>query len=253
MKVATFNVNSISSRLHIVIPWLKEHLPDILCMQETKVEDRKFPSADFHRIGYNVVFRGKGGQSGVAIASLNEPNNFEFGLEREDEDRLIFAKFEDLKLINVYVPQGYRIDSEKFVYKLKWLEKLYNWLKKFDLNDKILICGDMNVAPEPIDVHSPEKLRNHVCFHEDARKVYKKILDLGFVDLLRKKHPNERIYSFYDYRVKGAIERGLGWRVDAILASPVLAEKCVRCDVDTKPRLAKKPSDHLPLIAEFID
>ncbi|MEM1593510.1 MAG: exodeoxyribonuclease III [Archaeoglobaceae archaeon] len=253
MKVATFNVNSINSRLHIVIPWLKENKPDFLCMQEIKVEDRKFPIADFHRIGYNVIFRGKRGHSGVAIASLKEQESLEFGLEKEDEDRLIFAKFGDLKIVNVYVPQGYRIDSEKYVYKLRWLEKFYQWLKKFDLNEKILICGDMNVAPEPIDVHSPEKLKNHVCFHEDARKAYRKILDLGFVDLLRKMHPSERIYTFYDYRVKNAIEKGLGWRVDAILASPTLAEKCVRCYVDIKPRLAEKPSDHLPLVAEFAD
>ncbi len=253
MKVATFNVNSINSRLHIVIPWLKEHKPDFLCMQETKVEDRKFPIADFHRIGYEVVFRGKRGHSGVAIASLREAENFAFGLDGEDEDRLIFAKFGDLKLVNVYVPQGYRIDSEKYVYKLKWLDKFYNWLKKFDLGEKILVCGDMNVAPEPIDVHSPEKLKNHVCFHEDARRAYKKILELGFVDLLRKKYPNERIYTFYDYRVKNAMEKGLGWRVDAILASPKLAEKCVQCYVDVKPRLSEKPSDHLPLIAEFAD
>ncbi|MEM0022160.1 MAG: exodeoxyribonuclease III, partial [Archaeoglobaceae archaeon] len=122
MKVATFNVNSINSRLHIVIPWLKENKPDFLCMQEIKVEDRKFPIADFHRIGYNVIFRGKRGHSGVAIASLKEQESFEFGLEKEDEDRLIFAKFGDLKIVNVYVPQGYRIDSEKYVYKLRWLE-----------------------------------------------------------------------------------------------------------------------------------
>lgn len=253
MRVATFNVNSINSRLHIVIPWLKEKKPDFFCMQETKVEDRKFPSADFLRLGYQVIFRGKGGQSGVAIASLKEPLKVSFGLNGEDEDRLIFVDFGNLKLINVYVPQGYSIDSEKYVYKLRWLERFYEWIKNFDLNDRILICGDMNVAPEPIDVHSPEKLKNHVCFHEDARRAYKKILDLGFVDLLRKMHPNEKVYSFYDYRVKGAIEKGLGWRVDAILATKVLAEKCVRCDVDLKPRLAEKPSDHLPMIAEFVE
>lgn len=253
MKVATFNVNSINSRLHVVIPWLKENKPDFFCMQETKVEDRKFPSADFIRLGYQVVFKGKGGQSGVAIASLKEPLKVSFGLNGEDEDRLIFTDFGDLKLINVYVPQGYSIDSEKYVYKLKWLEKFYEWIKKFDLSDRILICGDMNVAPEPIDVHSPDKLKNHVCFHEDARKAYKKILDLGFVDLLRKMHPNEKVYSFYDYRVKGAIEKGLGWRVDAILATKSLAEKCMRCDVDLKPRLAEKPSDHLPMLAEFVE
>jgi exodeoxyribonuclease-3 len=109
----------------------------------------------------------------------------------------------------------------------------------------------MNVASQPIDVHSPERLKNHVCFHEDARKAYKKIMDMGFVDLLRKFHPEEKIYTFYDYRVRGAIERGLGWRVDAINASPPLAKKCIDCYADIKPRLTEKPSDHTPLIAEF--
>jgi len=109
----------------------------------------------------------------------------------------------------------------------------------------------MNVAPDDIDVHSPDKLRNHVCFHIDVRKAYKEILKLGFVDLLRKFHPNERIYTFYDYRVKDAVKRGIGWRVDAILATKDVGDKCTACYVDLKPRLMERPSDHVPIIAEF--
>ena len=254
LKIATFNVNSIRSRLHIVIPWLKENRPDILCMQETKVENRRFPEAEFHRIGYHVIFSGSKGRNGVAIASLEEPENISFGLDSDprDEDRMVRAKIAGIDLINTYVPQGFKIESEKYQYKLQWLERLREYfVRTVDFNSYTVWCGDMNVAPEAIDVHSPEKLKNHVCFHEDARKAYKKLLDLGFVDVLRKIHPGERIYTFYDYRVKGAIDRGLGWRVDAILATPPLAERCVDCYADIKPRLAEKPPDHLPLVAVF--
>jgi len=253
-KIATFNVNSIRSRLHIVIPWLEKNKPDVFCMQETKVENRRFPESSFHRIGYHVVFSGGKGRNGVAIASLKEPENVSFGLDTEprDEDRLIRAEIAGVDVINTYIPQGFKINSDKYQYKLKWLERLRSYFERnVDLNRYVAWCGDMNVAPQPIDVHSPDKLKNHVCFHEDARKAYKKILDLGFVDLLRKFHPEERIYTFYDYRVKGAMERGLGWRVDAILASPPLAEKCVNCYVDIQPRQAERPSDHTPLVAEF--
>ncbi|WP_202319030.1 exodeoxyribonuclease III [Archaeoglobus neptunius] len=253
-KIATFNVNSIRSRLHIVIPWLEKNKPDVLCMQETKVENRRFPEADFHRIGYHVIFSGSKGRNGVAIASLEEPKNVHVGLDSEprDEDRLIRAEIAGVDVINTYVPQGFKIDSEKYRYKLQWLERLREYMERnIDLSGYVAWCGDMNVAPEPVDVHSPNRLKNHVCFHEDARRAYRSILELGFVDVLRKIHPDERIYTFYDYRVKGAIERGLGWRVDAILASPPLAERCADCYADIEPRLAEKPSDHLPLVAEF--
>lgn len=247
MKVATFNVNSIRSRLHIVIPWLIENKIDILCMQETKVDNRNFPENEFSRIGYLTYFSGSKGRNGVAVVTKYEPDEIEIGLNG-DWDRLIAVRFGKIKIVDVYVPQGYRIDSEKYTYKLDFLRRLRDYLRD---SKRTIVCGDMNVAPEDIDVHSPEKLRNHVCFHIDVRKAYKEIISIGFVDLLRKFHPNERIYTFYDYRVRNAVNRGIGWRVDAILSTEDIAEKCVKCYVDLKPRLMERPSDHVPVIAEF--
>ncbi|MEM4496429.1 MAG: exodeoxyribonuclease III [Archaeoglobaceae archaeon] len=254
LRIATYNVNSIRQRLHILIPWLKENEPDIICMQETKVENNRFPSADFHRVGYHVVFFGSKGRNGVAIASLEEPKNVKFGLDSEprDEDRIIVAEIGNITVVNTYIPQGFKVDSEKYAYKLQWLDRLKKFFEKnLNLDSLVAWCGDMNVAPDDIDVHSPDKLRNHVCFHEAARNAYKKILEMGFIDLLRKHHPNERIYTFFDYRVKGSIEKGLGWRVDSINVSKKLADRSIDCYVDMKPRLAERPSDHTILVADF--
>ena len=252
MKIATFNVNSIRARLHVVIPWLKENNPDILCMQETKVDNRNFPENQFSRAGYQVYFSGVKGRNGVAIATRIEPEDLVIGMGGDEEDRVISARFDRIGVVNVYVPQGQSIESEKYRYKLNFLERFREYLRnEIDFEQYWAVCGDMNVAPEEIDVHSPARLKNHVCFHIDARNAYRKILELGFVDLLRKFHPDERVYSFYDYRVRNAVEKGLGWRVDAILATPRLAEKALNCYADLSPRLVDRPSDHLPLIAEF--
>ncbi len=253
MIIATFNVNSIRARLHVVIPWLKENKPDVLCMQETKVDNRNFPENEFSRAGYQVYFSGIKGRNGVAIAAKTEPDEIVIGMDGNEMDRIISARFGKISVMSVYIPQGQSIDSEKYRYKLDFLKRFREYLNRVvDFKGLWAVCGDMNVAPENIDVHSPDRLRNHVCFHIDARNAYRKILELGFIDLLRRFHPDERVYSFYDYRVKNAIERGLGWRVDAILVTPKLAEKAVKCYADMKPRLMEKPSDHLPLIAEFV-
>lgn len=252
-RIATFNVNSIRSRLHIVIPWLRENQIDVLCMQETKVDDRNFPEADFHRIGYHIVFSGSKGRNGVAIASLQEPNDVASGFdsEPEDRDRLIRARFGDMDIINTYVPQGFKIDSPKYQYKLEWFNRLKDYFKRTIKMDYTVWCGDINVAPEDKDVHNPERLKNHVCFHINARKAFESVKSLGFVDVFRIHHPESGQYTFFDYRVRNSVERGLGWRVDHILATEKLAERCVDSYIDLKPRLMKKPSDHTPLVAEF--
>ncbi len=256
LTVATFNVNSIRSRLHIVIPWLEKHRPDILCMQETKVADSAFPAGEFHKIGYHVVFRGDKGRNGVAIASLDEPRNVAFGLDDggpPDEDRLIWGIFSGIPVVNTYVPQGQKPDSPMFPYKLEWFARLKNFFSRhFSPQEPLLWCGDLNVAPEEIDVHNPKRLLGHVCFRPEVWEAFQSVKSWGFVDIFRKHHPGEAgQYTFFDYRVPRAVDRGLGWRVDHILATPPLAEKSLDCWIDMEPRLATKPSDHTPLVARF--
>lgn len=254
--IATFNVNSIRSRLHIVIPWLEKHRPDILCMQETKVADGAFPSGEFQKIGYHVVFRGDKGRNGVAIASLEEPQKVAFGLDDggpPDEDRLIWGVFSGIPVVNTYVPQGQKPDSPMFSYKLEWFARLRDFFSRhFSPREPLIWCGDLNVAPEEIDVHNPKRLLGHVCFCPEVWEAFKNVKNWGFVDIFRKYHPGEPgHYTFFDYRVPRAVDRGLGWRVDHILATPPLAEKSLDCWIDLEPRLAPKPSDHTPLVAQF--
>ncbi len=253
-RVATYNVNSIRRRLHIVIPWLSRNRPDILCMQETKVSDEMFPEGPFREIGYNVVYRGSGGYNGVAIASLEKLGSVSYGLYGSDEDRLVRGEYGEVKIVNTYVPQGYRITSEKYRYKIEWFRRLRRLFEEnYDPEDLLLWCGDMNVAPEEIDVHDPRGLRNHVDFHVAARHAYKKVLEWGFIDVFRKHHPGEPgQYTFFDYRGRDNVVRGKGWRVDHILATKPLADRSIDSYIDLKPRLMEKPSDHTVLVAEFI-
>ncbi|RLA82963.1 MAG: exodeoxyribonuclease III [Deltaproteobacteria bacterium] len=255
-KIATYNVNSIRSRLPLVIDWLKKEKPHVLCMQETKVPDDQFPREAFQGLGYRVIFKGTKGGSGVAIASLEEPQQVSFGLDGEevlDEDRLICCMVSGIWIVNTYVPQGQSPDSPMFAYKLKWYDKLLDFFRRrFSPEDPLIWCGDLNVAPEPIDVHNPKRLMGHVCFRPEVWEKFERMKEWGLVDLFRLHHPGEPgHYTFFDYRVPKALERGLGWRVDHILATRSLAQRCKGCWIDLEPRKAPKPSDHTPLVAEF--
>ncbi len=254
--IATFNVNSIRSRLPIVISWLERHRPDVLCMQETKVADEVFPAKEFEKVGYHVVFRGDKGKNGVAIASPEEPEDVAFGLDDggpPDEDRLIRGVFSGIPVVNTYVPQGQKPESPMFPYKLGWFQRLRRLFQRhYSPTEPLLWCGDLNVAPEEIDVHNPKRLLGHVCFRPEVWEAFQEVKAWGFVDIFRKHHPGEGgQYTFFDYRVPRAVDRGLGWRVDHILATPPLAEKSQDCWIDLEPRLATKPSDHTPLVARF--
>lgn len=254
--IATYNVNSLRSRLHIVIPWLEQHRPDVLCLQETKVEDSKFPAAAFRAAGYHVVYKGSKQYNGVAVASLAAPDEFSFGLADggpADDDRLLRCVFSGLVVLNAYVPQGRDKESEHFAYKLEWFRRFHDFLKKTAAPEHPLVwCGDLNVAPENIDVHAPKRLLGHVCFNQEVWEAFAAVKAWGLVDVFRKHHPGEAgQYTFYDYRVPNSVTRGLGWRIDHILATAPLAAKSVHGAIDLQPRLENKPSDHTILSAAF--
>ncbi|MHC4691288.1 MAG: exodeoxyribonuclease III [Planctomycetota bacterium] len=253
MKVASFNVNSIRMRLEVVLEWLSQHQPDVLCVQETKVQDVDFPREAFEGNGYNYVFKGEKKYNGVAIFSKDEINNVQFGFadEPKDEARLIKAEINGIIIVNTYVPQGYSPESEKFEYKLNWFKRLGQYFQKnFKPSDAVVWVGDLNIAPERIDVYDPDSLFGHVCFHPEVHKALKKVMEWGFVDVFRMHCKDAGQYTFWDYRMN-ALRRNLGWRLDHIMTTEVPANKSTACYIDKEPRLVEKPSDHTPIIAEF--
>ncbi len=254
MKIASFNVNSIRSRLPVVLDWLIENKPDALCVQETKVQDVDFPAEPFDQAKYNYVFKGQKSYNGVAIFSKNKLKNVRFGLDDEpkDEPRLIKAEINGITIVNTYIPQGYLPDSDKFQYKLDWFGRLHEYFKKhFKPTDPVVWVGDFNIAPESIDVYDPIGLLGHVCFHPQVQKALKEVMKWGFTDVFRMHNAEPGQYTFWDYRMINSFKRNLGWRLDHIMATKPLAEKCTACYIDKKPRITEKPSDHTPIVAEF--
>ena len=254
MKIATFNANSIRSRLNVLIKWLGLHQPDILAVQETKVQDPDFPISDLAAAGYEIVFRGQKKYNGVAILSKEKPGDIVSALPQDtmDQARFLKAKIGNIILINTYVPQGMAVDSEKFQYKLNWFRWLREYLEQHHTPDEpILWVGDLNVAREDIDVHSPEKLWGHVCFCELVQKALSDVMDWGFIDVFRQMHSEPEHYTFWDYRVPNGFKRNVGWRLDYIMMTPKLADKCIDCWIDREPRGWEKPSDHTFLVAEL--
>lgn len=255
-NIATFNVNSIRSRLPIVMAWLEENRPDVLCMQETKVHDAQFPVAEFTAAGYHVVFKGEKQYNGVAVASLKKPDRVFFGLADDgpaDEARLIRVDFPGLSVINTYVPQGRDRDAQQFIYKIEWFKRFRHYLERsFSPDRPVIWLGDLNVAPEKIDVHDPKRLLGHVCFTPEVWEAFAAVKSWGLEDLFRRHHPDQAgQYTFFDYRVPGSVDKGLGWRIDHILATAPLAKRSVSCSIDLRPRRMEKPSDHTILTAEF--
>jgi len=254
MKIASYNVNSIRVRLPLLLDWLSKNHIDLLCVQETKVQDKDFPAEAFEQNGYNCIFKGQKSYNGVAILSRYQAGQLHFGFEDEPTDgpRLIRAQLNAITVVNTYVPQGVATDSEKFRYKLRWLERLLAFFKKnFDKKDPVLWVGDLNLARLPIDVYDPERLSGHVCYHPEVTRRLEKIMQWGFVDLFRQHCTEPRQYTFWDYRLPNAVKRHLGWRLDYIMATKSLADKSTNCYIDKQPRLADRPSDHTPIIAEL--
>jgi exodeoxyribonuclease-3 len=256
VKIATFNVNSVRIRIGQVVRWLKREQPDFFCMQETKVVDEDFPAEAFRKAGYRVVFRGQKAYAGVAVACRVEPEEVFSGLDDgkpRDDARLLCVRAGGVTVIDTYVPQGRSLDSEHFAYKLEWLARFREMLeRKFSPDQPIVWCGDLNVAPEPIDIYDPKRLKDHVDFHPLAREALEKVRTWGFTDVFRKLHPGEPgLYTYWDYRSANALKNNTGWRVDHIWATAPLAERAVRSWIDVKARKVKRPSDHTILAAEF--
>jgi exodeoxyribonuclease-3 len=254
MKIGSFNVNSLRARLPVVLRWLAEHQPNVLCVQETKVQDVDFPTDAFEAAGYKHVFKGQKSYNGVAIFSKTEIKNTRFGFSSEpkDEARLIVTEIASIVVVNTYIPQGDSPLSEKFQYKLNWFERLLKFFKKnFDPTNPVVWVGDFNVAPLPIDVYDPKGLLGHVCFCPQVTEALNRVIRWGFVDVFRMHCSEPGQYTFWDYRLPNSFKRNLGWRLDHILATKPLAEKCTACYIDKEPRSTEKPSDHTPIVAEF--
>lgn len=254
MKLATFNANSIRARLALIIEWLDREQPDILCIQESKVQDKDFPENQFEAAGYQAIFRGQKSYNGVAIITKLPLDDVRLNLYEsgDEEARFISAIIRTIPVINVYVPQGFAPGTEKFAYKLRWLKDLLSYItKNYDPGLPLVLTGDFNVALEPIDVYDPEGFRGEVGFHPDEQAIMREYFAWGFVDIFRKYQPDGGHYTFWDYRIPHALKRKMGWRIDYILSTPPIAEGSRSVSIDTDVRLHEKPSDHTFLVAEF--
>jgi len=250
LRICTFNVNSIRSRLEIVQHLIKEYDIDILCMQEIKTEEENFPIINDE---FECVVHGQKKLNGVAICSKLPIEKFQKGFEGElEEARFVYSLIDDIHIINVYVPLGDNY-GERFEYKIYFYNKLFEFLKKFDLkNDKVVLCGDMNVAYSDLDVWDPEIWEGEVTFLPEEKAMINNILNMGFVDIIREFHKNERVYTFYDYR--GAkVYKNEGMRLDYVFLSPQLAKEVTNVEILTSIRRKRKPtpSDHVPVIVEM--
>ena len=252
MIIATFNVNSVRTRLPILERWLKDKSPDMLFMQETKTKDEFFPDVAFQEMGYRSYYRGEKSYNGVAVLVKDRAGDVDvtFGFDDgEFSSRVLTLRHGGLTVLNTYVPQGKTITHDDFGVKKEFLSRVKKIINR-ESSGLFLWLGDLNVAPEDEDVTNPEDKHNHVCFCDEIRSTFKDTKN-SLIDVLRLFNTNSRVYTFYDYRVKDALTRNIGWRIDHMLASPSLAELAMWCSPDLEPRTWERPSDHTPLVAEF--
>ena len=253
MKIATWNVNSLKIRLPQLLQWLETNPVDVLCLQETKLTDDKFPVMDINAAGYQVAFSGQKTYNGVAILSRHPiedvvRNNPRF---EDEQQRLIAATIQGMRFISAYVPNGQSVDSDKYVYKLAWLAALREWLgeeMRRHGETGLAILGDYNIAPEDRDVHDPALWAGQVLFSDKEKAALTALIDLGLVDSFRLFEQPEKSFSWWDYRQLG-YQKNKGLRIDHILMSASMAKRCSACAIDRVPRKWQQPSDHAPVIA----
>jgi exodeoxyribonuclease-3 len=252
VKLATWNINSIRARTDRLFAWIDREKPDVLCLQETKVEDAEFPVAAFAAAGYQVATFGQTSYNGVAIASTAPLVDVsrEFGDGQDDGDaRLVAATTHGIRVISVYVPNGQDLQSDRYPYKLAWLGRLRAFLDRTAAPDTpLVVCGDMNVTPDDRDVWSPAEWAGKIHCSPPERAALAGIVAFGLTDLFRKHHPDGGVYSWWDYRGV-AFFKNRGLRIDCIFATAPVAARCVACTIDRNARKGENASDHAPVIA----
>ncbi|UVW29981.1 exodeoxyribonuclease III [Massilia sp. H6] len=255
MKIATWNVNSLKVRLPHLLTWLQANPVDVLCLQETKLTDDKFPLAAINAAGYEVVFSGQKTYNGVAILSRHPIEDVQKNNPRFDDEqqRLIAATIQGMRIICAYVVNGQEIGSEKFAYKMAWLAGLQEWVAdEMRMHPQLAVLGDYNIAPQACDVHDPAEWENHIHFTPPERDALQAFMALGLADAFRLFEQPEKQYSWWDYR-QMAFRRNRGLRIDHILLSRALAERCTACHIDRETRKWEQPSDHAPVVATLSD
>lgn len=253
MKIATWNVNSLKVRLPQVLDWLAAHQPDVLCLQETKLEDVNFPAAEISATGYQTLFSGQKTYNGVAILSKTPATEVLSAIPAfaDEQKRVLAATIAGVRVINLYVPNGQSVDSDKFQYKLGWLKALTAWLEQeLTQHPGMVVLGDFNIAPEEADVHDPQAWAGQVLFSPPEREAFRQLVRLGLSDSFRLFDQPEKSYTWWDYRMN-AFRRNMGLRIDHILLSAALAKTCKSCAIDKEARKAERPSDHAPVMVEF--
>ncbi len=253
MKIATWNVNSLRVRLPHVLQWLEAAQPDVLAIQETKTVDTQFPLAELEAAGYNAVFAGQKTYNGVAILSKSLATDVVTDIPDLDDPqrRILAATIDGVRVVNLYVVNGAEVGSDKYAYKLNWLEKVTAWLQQqAALYPSLVVLGDFNIAPEDRDVHDPVAWGEGILCSPAERAALQAIQALGLSDTFRQFAQPDKSFSWWDYR-GGGFRRNHGLRIDLILASKLLADACQSCVIDREPRTWEKPSDHTPVVAEF--
>jgi exodeoxyribonuclease-3 len=252
-KIASWNVNSLNVRLPHVLAWSDYAQPDVLALQETKLTDDRFPAAELLEAGYHSVFSGQKTYNGVAILSREQPADPMTDIPGLDDPqrRILAATVGDVRVIDLYVVNGSEVGSEKFDYKLHWLEKVTAWLAlEMERHENVIVLGDFNIAPDDRDVHDPEAWKEKILCSTPERDALGRILGLGLTDTFRLFEQEERTWSWWDYRMN-MFRRKLGLRIDLVLASASMAQRCTASYIDIEPRRQERPSDHAPAIAEF--
>jgi exodeoxyribonuclease-3 len=253
LKLATWNVNSLKVRLPQVLDWVARQQPDVLCLQETKLENEKFPVAEIRAAGYEPVVNGQKTYNGVAILARLACLDSVVAIpdHADDQKRVLAATVDGLRIICAYVPNGESVDSAKYPYKLQWLAAFRSWIAaELQRNARLAVLGDYNIAPENRDVHDPAAWEGKVLFSLPERNALQEVLAAGLKDAFRLFEQPERSYTWWDYRMN-AFRRKMGLRIDHILLSDELARVCTSCTIDVEPRRNERPSDHAPVLAEI--